>query len=98
MSELEIDIPHESDEPFLSRHIASQHALVNVREDLRCGVRGIHEVTAKLRVLRVHQNLSVIDLAFGVHVGCSGGIGARKVGDFIAKLANPAEVQQIHGS
>lgn len=71
-------------------HVASKHALVNVRPDLRCGVRGVHEVTAKPRIPPVHQDCSVVGLAFSIHVSCSGGSAARKVGDLAAKLTNPA--------
>lgn len=64
----------EFNEAFPLRYIASQHALVYVGPDLGFGVRSVHVVTAKLRILLVHQNLSVDDFAIGVHVGCSRGI------------------------
>ena len=76
---------------FPLSHIACEHALVFVRPDLRCGIRGIHVVAAELRIIPIHQDLSVHGVTVGVHVGRGRGIGARKVGDAAAELANPAE-------
>lgn len=75
---------------FSLSHITCEHALVFVRPDLRCGIRGIHIIAAELRIVPIHQYLSVDGLAVGVHVSRGRGSGARKVGDLATELANPA--------
>ena len=78
--------------------IASEHALENIREDLRSRVRSVHVIATQFRVLRVHQNCRVVGLALSVHVRSGSSICARESRNVAAPLANPAEPQQINGS
>ena len=85
-----IDIPHGSDRITALSHVAGQHTLKNVGVDLRSRIRRVHVITAKLRILLVHQDLSVHSIAFGVHVSCGRGIGAWESRDLAAQLTYPA--------
>ena len=82
--------------PNLIGHIASQHALPDMREHLRSRVRRVQVVAAKLRIVWVHENLSVNGFA-GFHIGRGHGLRAGKVGDIAAQLADPVKPQQIDG-